>query len=204
MRQHIIDTACRLFYRHGVKTVGVDRVVAEAGIAKATLYSHFPSKETLIVAYLQARHEQILAAMRQSRLGAETVSRARVLRHFETLRTKADSPAFRGCAFMLALAENEDSVAIKQQVLAHKQAVLALFLDELPEGLLTRDALARQLALLYDGALAQVMTQRSSEPVDTAADCAATMFDAHLQGTSSESSRCCQSSVPRLGAGIHG
>lgn len=177
-RARILEAAGQLFYAHGVKSVGVDRVVAEAGIAKATLYSHFPSKQHLIVAYLQARHEGVMRSMRAQRPGPAADTASRVLQHFDTLQRKAGSPDFRGCAFLLALAENQDCEAIEQQVRAHKQAIVDLFLDELPADLVTRAVLARQLALLYDGALAQIMVQRSAGAAAMAGDCAALLLQA--------------------------
>lgn len=180
MRDHIVETAGRLFYQHGVKTVGVDRIIAEAGIAKATLYRHFPSKEQLVVAYLHARHDAVMQSMEQGRLGAQAGACARVLRYFEILQRKADSPEFKGCAFLLALAEHEDSAPIKEVVLRHKQAILETFLAELPEDLAGRLPLARQLALLYDGALAQIMVQRSPEAAQIAALCADSLLQAQL------------------------
>lgn len=179
MRDHIVAVASRLFYQHGVKTVGVDRVIAEAGIAKATLYRHFPSKEHLVVAYLQARHEAVMQSMAQGRAGAEASARERVLRYFEILQRKAGSQEFKGCAFLLALAENEDSAPIKDVVLLHKQTILETFLAELPQDLAGRAPLARQLALLYDGALAQIMFQRSPEAAHIAGQCADSLLQAH-------------------------
>lgn len=179
-RERILAAASRLFYAHGVKSVGVDRVIAEAGVAKATLYSHFPSKEHLIVAYLQARHEEVMRSMQAQRLDASADTGSRVLQHFATLQRKAGSPAFRGCAFLLALAENEDCEAIQHQVRAHKQAIVDMFLDELPAGLASRDALGRQLALLYDGALAQIMVRRRPDAAAMAGDCATVLLQAHL------------------------
>jgi len=180
VRDHIVETASRLFYQHGVKTVGVDRVIAEAGIAKATLYRHFPSKEQLVVAYLQARHDAVMQSMEQGRLGGQAGASARVLRYFEILQRKAGSQEFKGCAFLLALAENENSAPIKEVVLLHKQTILDMFLAELPEDLPARVPLARQLALLYDGALAQIMVQRSPEAAQIAALCADSLLQAQL------------------------
>ena len=95
-RQRILETADRLFYEHGVRAVGIDRVIADAGIAKATLYAHFPSKDDLIVAVLRHPEENVLAFFRTAmeRHGRKTPLRA----FFAALREWFESPGFRGCA----------------------------------------------------------------------------------------------------------
>ena len=60
-RQRILETADRLFYAEGVRAVGIDRIIAESGVAKVTLYAHFPSKDDLILAVLQYREERFMA-----------------------------------------------------------------------------------------------------------------------------------------------
>jgi len=55
-RDRILETAQRLFYRHGIRAVGVDRIIAESGVAKMSFYRHFPSKRDLVIAFLERRH----------------------------------------------------------------------------------------------------------------------------------------------------
>src|SRR3954465_7327026 len=59
-RQRILETADRLFYQDGIRAVGIDRIIAEAGVAKMSLYKHFPSKDDLILAVLQYREQSVL------------------------------------------------------------------------------------------------------------------------------------------------
>src|SRR5262245_2695423 len=63
-RQRILETADRLFYQEGVRAVGVDRIIAEAGVAKMSLYKHFPSKDDLILAVLKHREVSVLEFFR--------------------------------------------------------------------------------------------------------------------------------------------
>lgn len=108
-RERLVSTACRLFYAEGFRAVGIDRVIAEAGIAKATLYSHFPSKDDLIVAVLRYRDETFNAFFdeRMARHTKRTGNRLRAL--FAAIKDWFESSDFRGCAFINAAVELADS-----------------------------------------------------------------------------------------------
>ncbi|WKG11304.1 TetR/AcrR family transcriptional regulator [Nocardia sp. PE-7] len=103
-RERLLDTATRLFYTEGVHTVGIDRIIAEAGIAKATFYRHFKTKEDLVVAYLQreyARQRDALESVPGE--GFTTITTI-----FDTLRDISCGPGFRGCPFLNAAVEFPD------------------------------------------------------------------------------------------------
>src|SRR4051795_11094109 len=104
-RERLLAAADELFYAEGVHTVGIDRIIERAGVAKASLYSSFGSKEELVRAYLENRHE-----IRRHRLlaGLERFAnpRDRLLRAFGGLARRAATPGFRGCAFYNASAES--------------------------------------------------------------------------------------------------
>ncbi|MFC8537199.1 TetR/AcrR family transcriptional regulator [Streptomyces sp. NPDC057249] len=154
-RDRLLSTATRIFYSEGIHSVGVDRIVKEAQVTRATFYRHFPSKETLVVAYLTAadralrdRTEEAVAAG----LPAADTLRAIGASIAEDIR----SPGFRGCAFLNAVAEYPDTAdPVHQVVLAHRQ----WFLDTLA-GLLRAireepaDRAARHFVMLRDGAMA--------------------------------------------------
>lgn len=169
LHEHILDVAEELFYREGTRTVGVDRIIAEAKIAKATLYAHFSSKHALIVAYLKRRSERVLGFMSRSVQGASGESLPTVLAVFDELQrnTGVDSP-FRGCAFMLAVAENAGDEPIRNVAIGHKQAIKHMF-----ETIVARDRqdagrLAEQIALCYEGALATIAIHKSNACIDAA------------------------------------
>ena len=65
-RQRILETADRLFYQDGIRAVGIDRIIAEANVAKMSLYKHFPSKDDLILAVLQYREQGVLEFFRSA------------------------------------------------------------------------------------------------------------------------------------------
>ena len=114
-RERILETAYELFSRHGTRAVGVDRIVAEAGAAKMTLYRNFASKDELIVAFLDAREQRWL----RDWLIAEVEARAtapdeRLLTIFDVFGEWFALPDFEGCSFinvMLEIDDREDVVA---------------------------------------------------------------------------------------------
>lgn len=152
-RERILETAERLFYRDGYRAVGVDTIVAESGVAKMTLYRHFPSKDALIAAYLERTNDQLLAWMegliaphRDPRVALEAV--------FDGIAKLASSPECSGCAFVAAAGEfPERDHPGHEAAVAHKRAVVDR-LRELAERAGARDAsaLAEELLLIMDGA----------------------------------------------------
>ncbi|WP_181786351.1 TetR/AcrR family transcriptional regulator [Streptomyces phytophilus] len=104
-RSRVLDAATRLFYADGVHTVGVDRIIAEAGVAKATFYHHFRTKDDLVAAYLtdQCRRQQQAA---EALAGGPP--RATVLAVYDHIAEAGAGPGFRGCPFINAAAEYPD------------------------------------------------------------------------------------------------
>jgi AcrR family transcriptional regulator len=158
-RDRILDTADRLFYEHGVRAVGIDRVIAEADVAKATLYAHFPSKDDLILAVLQHREQAVLEFFRAAvgRHGKKTPLRA----FFAALKEWFESPGFRGCAFQNAAIEladpNHPGAAF---VRGHKHRFFEL-LRGIVEETIGRPAakLAPAVGLLVEGAIVTAVVQ---------------------------------------------
>ena len=97
-RDRILDTAFRLFYARGIRAVGVDLIIAESGVAKATFYKHFPAKDDLVVAYLD-RVDGIWSG--QLRAAAETAGpdpADQLVGLFDAHRTACPRDGYRGCA----------------------------------------------------------------------------------------------------------
>src|SRR5580693_2394186 len=97
-RDRLLDAASELFYEHGVHTVGIDTIIERAGVAKATLYSTFGSKEELVRAYLEARHASRRAAV-LAEMELHDDPRGKLLAVFDELDTTVKQSEFRGCAF---------------------------------------------------------------------------------------------------------
>lgn len=148
-RERILQTAHDLFYLEGIRATGIDRVIAESGVTKVTLYRHYPSKNELILAFLDYRHERWMAwfdaALR--RFGDDAAALPPALAEWFA------HPQFRGCAFINAVAELGPTLpqAI-ERAQAHKRAMQARIAALLPAGA-ARETRARALAVAVDGAI---------------------------------------------------
>lgn len=173
-RQRILETADRLFYQNGVRAVGIDRIIAEAGVAKMSLYKHFPSKDDLIVAVLQYREGQVLEFFRASmeRHGRRTKDTLRAF--FAALKEWFESPGFRGCAFQNAAVElAEPAHAGTQFVRDHKRRfteILRGFVEESVGKSPTR--LVPMIALLVEGAIVTAVITGTPDAAEVARDAA--------------------------------
>lgn len=152
-KEKLFQTAARLFYQHGYRAIGVDTIAAEAGIGKMTLYRHYPSKDDLIVAFLQESNQEFWEYFEQSTKDAPT-AREKLLAFFQALQTYVVSPACYGCPFITVATEYPElSYAGHQVALAHKQAVRVRFQQLAQEaGARQPEMLANALFLLMDGA----------------------------------------------------
>ncbi|GAA2310918.1 TetR/AcrR family transcriptional regulator [Streptomyces kunmingensis] len=156
-RSRLLDTATRIFYAEGIHSVGVDRIIAEAQVTRATLYRHFKGKEELILAYLQQADHGIRGQVAAAR--AEALSAADTVRAISrSIAGSIQQPGFRGCAFLNAVAEYPDPAhPVHRTVLAHRQ-----WFQETATQLLTQagsapgstDAAGRHFIMLRDGAMA--------------------------------------------------
>ena len=151
-RERLLRAANELFYEEGVHTVGIDRVIERAGVAKATLYSAFGSKDELIRAYLtawaKARQERITRALQQVDTPRESL-----LAIFDLLSESTSKRDYRGCAFMNASAEAPDDSPIVEVSDEYRGWMRSLFTRLSGEaGADDPQWLGRQLHLLYDGA----------------------------------------------------
>jgi len=177
-RDRLLDAASELFYEHGVHTVGIDTIIERAAVAKATLYSAFGSKEGLVRAYLEARHASRRAAV-LAEMALHDDPGGKLLALFDVLITTVKQPGFRGCAFANASAESgPDSAAVEvtRKVRAWLLGVMAEQATAL--GAAEPTGLARQLTLLYDGALAQSRLDRGPAAATAAKAAAQVLIDA--------------------------
>jgi AcrR family transcriptional regulator len=148
----LLAAADELFYAEGVHVVGIDRIVDRAGVAKASLYGIFGSKDELVRAYLEKHFRE-----RQRRiarvLAAYNAPRERLLGVFAEMELFLAGSEFRGCRFIMAAAEARPGDASEAVAEEYRAWVRSLF-TELAEAAGASDArqLGRQLALLYDGA----------------------------------------------------
>lgn len=159
-RQHLLDTAYHLFNRHGYHATGIDWILAESGVSKATLYKHFRSKEELILAVLQQRHEQLIALIRQTTEQARNDGEPPALAVFDALDDWFHSEDFFGCNFINASAEYaQKGDAIHEFAARHKARMQQLIEESLDTAQGNSESLSAQLSLLVDGAIVYAHTR---------------------------------------------
>jgi AcrR family transcriptional regulator len=154
-RDRLLGTAFRLFYAHGPRGVGIDTVIAESGVAKATLYKHFPRKDDLVLAYLDKVDQAWFGQLRAAARAAGDDPREQLVGMFDALVSACRREGFHGCAFINAAAETNAGSEIHARTVEHKAVVRAWVVD-LAQRAGARDPqmLARQITLLVDGGLA--------------------------------------------------
>lgn len=154
-RERILATAFRLFYARGLRAVGVDTIIAESGVAKATFYRHFPAKDDLILAYLDRVDRIWTGQLEAAAQAAGPEPGDQLVGLFDALTSACRRTGYRGCAFINAAAETAPGSPVHDRTVAHKQNVL-IWVRDLAQraGAEDPDQLARALTLLLDGGLA--------------------------------------------------
>jgi AcrR family transcriptional regulator len=156
-RERILDVADQLFYREGVRATGIDTIIARSEVAKTTLYRYFPSKDDLVVAYLERRNQQywdLLEAVVDQYSGKP---KQQLLAVFGWLDALIASPENHGCPFLMTASEfPEVNYPGHQVAIAHKQRMGDRLVD-LAEaaGIKPATELSAALLMLIDGAFAQ-------------------------------------------------
>jgi AcrR family transcriptional regulator len=154
-RLRLLNTATKIFYAEGIHAVGVDRIVAEAKVTRATFYRHFPSKENLVVTYLHEVHAKDRGRV-DAIVEANPSAADALLAIAAAIAGDIRSPGFRGCAFLNAAAEFPDAASpVRQEILHHRK----WFVDTIEELMArvaedTSEAAAQHFILLRDGAMA--------------------------------------------------
>jgi AcrR family transcriptional regulator len=179
-RDRLLAAADELFYAEGVQSVGIDRVIETAGVAKASLYRAFRSKEELVAAYLEARHRDILAELTQA-VGKETEPRARLLAVFDAQARWLRHRGNNGCAFTRASAEPAAGAKVLEQTASYRHDVRALLTDLAAEaGAPDPGELGAQLFLLYHGGSTIVTSRQQTELLGPMRVAAEALIDAAL------------------------
>jgi AcrR family transcriptional regulator len=181
-RDRLLAAANELFYNEGVHTVGIDRIIEQAGVAKASLYNTFGSKDELVRAYLETRQASVTQRIMQA-VDRYDTPRERLLAVFEGQGDLFSGPDYRGCAFARASAESHPGDQAEQAAGAYRHWVRALLTDlAAAAGAPEPDTLARQLHLLYDGSSQSARMDHDPSVAAAARDCAAVLLDAALAG----------------------
>lgn len=174
-RQRLIETAERLFYAEGIRAVGIDRIIAEAGVAKMTLYNHFSSKDDLILAVLQYREERVQEMFKQSIDRHARKGMPRLDAFFAALQDWFESKGFRGCSFINACVELADvGHPAAEFSAAHKVRFHEMLKEIVSEtaGEKAAETLTPAICLLVEGAIVSAVLEQSSKPAEVARDAA--------------------------------
>jgi AcrR family transcriptional regulator len=185
-REHVLDVAYGLFYWHGIRATGVDRVAAEAGIAPTALYRLFPSKDALVAAYVE-RTAQRYREWFEAALAADGRSAAaRIDALFAALDEQTRPEVCRGCPFMMALGEHPDktveahgiAVRLKKWVRARLRKLAHEHAAAHPRKSIDESALADHLTLLFEGVYATVQALGHEGPAKRSRALAAALMRA--------------------------
>jgi len=179
-RQRLLATADRLFYAEGIRSVGIDRIIAEAGVAKMTLYSHFPSKDDLIVAVLEYREAQVLEFFASAVERHRANHRDDLQAFFAALKEWFASPGFRGCAFQNAAVELADPDHPGTQFVRGHKLRFTGIVRGFVEAAVGKSAqkLAAMIALLVEGAAVTAVVRGTPESADVAREAAMVLIGA--------------------------
>jgi AcrR family transcriptional regulator len=181
-RERLLAAADELFYENGINTVGIDRVIERAGVAKASLYDCFGSKDELVRSYLQARNEARRTRINE-RLSQYDTPEEKILSIFDLLGELAAQPGFRGCAFVRAGADASSSDNVKTVCEESRAFILGKFTDLAREaGASEPELVGKQLVLLYDGAAIAAHLDHNRNAVSTARTLAAQMLSGSAPG----------------------
>ncbi|WP_354643243.1 TetR/AcrR family transcriptional regulator [Kitasatospora camelliae] len=165
-RARLLSTAEDLFYAEGIRAVGVDRILTESGVGRASFYRHFAGKDDLVVAVLQGRDIRWRQWLRESVDARDLPPEQRPLAVFDALAERFARQDFRGCAFVNTMVEAADRGSAAHRVAAGHKASVVAYLDGLLTGAGYEDhaALAEQLVLLIDGAIVTAVREGTTEP----------------------------------------
>ena len=172
--------ASELFYKEGVNTVGIERVLEHAGVAKATLYSAFGSKDGLVRAYLRARHAATTERMARELETRYQTPKERLVGVFEVQGLSFTDPDFRGCAFLSANAQAPPG-SIDEETSDYRAWIHQLFFDLAQQaGAKDPKTLANQLVVLFDGAGISAWMDHDPSAETAARTVAAALVDAAI------------------------
>jgi AcrR family transcriptional regulator len=172
--ERILAAADKLFYRRGIRAIGVDTVAAEAGVSKRTLYNHYPSKDALITAYLTSRFSLLPPS--------DKPAREQLLAVYDRVERMLADGSFRGCPYVNAVTELGDPRHPAAAIAAQFKEQRRLWYRGLLERLGARDAdgLATQLQILFEGALSLALVRGDPAVARSAKAAAQTLIDAAL------------------------
>jgi len=181
-RDELVQKALQSFYRNGFHATGMDMLASETGISKTSMYKHFRAKEDLILAVLRLRDEHFRNWLYRRMEDLADTPRGQLIAMFDALEEWFNEPGYRGCLFIKASSEYQDSShPIHMQSADHKR-MLERHVIELAKkaGLRNPAELARQLLLLKEGAIVTAHLGHTERPAQDAKAAAIALIEASL------------------------
>lgn len=173
VKDHIIKTASDLFYTKGYNSTGINEIIKEAGIAKATLYNHFKSKDEVCIAYLKYKNGLFIKDLKKF-ITNKTPGKIRILGLFDYLIRFFNQKDFNGCWCINTISEiPRENESIRAEILAQKESLVNYIAELIRENLINYSEkesliLAKQIYVLYEGAIAESNMQGDKWPITSA------------------------------------
>ncbi len=160
-RERIVSTAMVLFHRQGYNSTGINQIIDEAGVSKASFYQHFRSKDELCIEFLNKRYSYWTSELEKFTAEAKTVEE-KFLKSFDFLIYMNEKEDFRGCSFLNILSEiPADKEEIHRVIRNHKNTLRACFNEDLQN-----DLIAAHIYLLFESAILTSQLYRSNELIE--------------------------------------
>lgn len=159
-KERILHTASRLFHQQGFNSTGINQVIAEANVAKATLYQHYRSKDLLCIAFLDKRHTHWFSKLESFVKNKDN----KVLAAFDFIKAMNKQENYRGCSFLNILSEiTAEQTEILTVIQQHKLDLIHFFSNQFPN---EQNELAYHIYMLFESAIIESQMFRSQEPVE--------------------------------------
>ena len=170
VKEHIIKTASDLFYQNGYNLTGINEIIKEAGIAKATLYNHFKSKEDICIAYLKYKNDNFIQDLKKYISNKET-GKKQILSLFDYLNQFYKQKDFNGCWCINTISEiPKQNENIRSEILMQKEGLITYISELIMENIGYANSLdlARKIYVLYEGAISESHMQNNDWPIASA------------------------------------
>lgn len=170
VQEKIIKTASELFYRNGYNSTGINEIIKEAGIAKATLYNHFKSKDELCISYLRYKNSDFLNKIR-AYCNSKPKGKSQILAIFDFLEQFFLDKEFNGCWCIKTIAElPKDNIVIRNEIQSQKEQFIKFIATLLHSNIKmkskkTYNSKTRQIYLLYEGAVGESHLHQKGWPI---------------------------------------
>jgi len=173
IKEHIIKTAANLFYQNGYNLTGINEIIKEAGIAKATLYNHFQSKEAICIAYLRYKNDAFLIDLKDF-VSSKPNGKSKLIALFEYLEGFYNSNDFNGCWCINTISEiPKENTSIRLEIQQQKNTLIHYIIELVKENIENlsideTEQLAKQIYLLYESAVSESYLQQEVWPIFSA------------------------------------